>query len=420
MSSSPPSSATETPQPESNRTVEIRAVAAELFLRSGFAATTMNDIADAAGILPGSLYHHFVSKEKIAVEILSAFNDDLIEMTAQAPEQITSASPEQGLRQLMERSAEMSMRHAAAIRLRSYEAPSTSTDRLTEVLNFDDSSLIETWRTVVEATVKDATPPVDAGLLRFGLAHMALDSGTAYPRGTDVAAIADQVCDLFLRGLSLATPPDAELDASLPMQTAHEIVAGWSAADGDADDDRAGIIRAARSEFARRGYAATTIRDIAEAAQVRMGTMYRRVSSKEAMLVEILDGYSQILTDSVSAVASSDGTPVEKLDAIAYLLVNTTRSFPDEAMIVKFGWNGHEVHGPFHNYALQTQERLAAVESVLVDGIAAGEFRPLDDTAQTAFLVRRALWLRYQDFEAATTERTHHFLRRSLLRPTIS
>ena len=43
----------------------------------GFSNTTVRDIADAAGILSGSLYHHFDSKESMVDEILSTFQDEL-------------------------------------------------------------------------------------------------------------------------------------------------------------------------------------------------------------------------------------------------------------------------------------------------------------------------------------------------------
>ncbi|WP_031940940.1 TetR/AcrR family transcriptional regulator, partial [Prescottella defluvii] len=43
----------------------------------GLRATTVRDIADAAGILSGSLYHHFDSKESMVDEILRGFQDDL-------------------------------------------------------------------------------------------------------------------------------------------------------------------------------------------------------------------------------------------------------------------------------------------------------------------------------------------------------
>jgi TetR/AcrR family transcriptional regulator, cholesterol catabolism regulator len=58
------------------RSVLLR-IAAELFATKGFKNTTVRDIADAAGILSGSLYHHFDSKESMIDEVLSTFQEEL-------------------------------------------------------------------------------------------------------------------------------------------------------------------------------------------------------------------------------------------------------------------------------------------------------------------------------------------------------
>ncbi|WP_053663977.1 TetR/AcrR family transcriptional regulator [Streptomyces sp. MMG1121] len=63
------------PAPE--RREELLATAAEVFAAQGYNATTVRRIADAAGILAGSLYYHFDSKESMLDEILSAFLDEL-------------------------------------------------------------------------------------------------------------------------------------------------------------------------------------------------------------------------------------------------------------------------------------------------------------------------------------------------------
>jgi TetR/AcrR family transcriptional regulator, cholesterol catabolism regulator len=67
------------PRPVSSaRRDAVLAVAAELFAEKGFRATTVRDIADAAGVLSGSLYHHFDSKESMVDELLSEFLNDLL------------------------------------------------------------------------------------------------------------------------------------------------------------------------------------------------------------------------------------------------------------------------------------------------------------------------------------------------------
>jgi AcrR family transcriptional regulator len=56
---------------------ELLAIAASLFAERGFKNTTVRDIADAAGILSGSLYHHFDSKEAMVDELLDTFQTEL-------------------------------------------------------------------------------------------------------------------------------------------------------------------------------------------------------------------------------------------------------------------------------------------------------------------------------------------------------
>jgi AcrR family transcriptional regulator len=49
-----------------------------MFAERGFRATTVRDIAEAAGMLSGSLYHHFDSKESIMDELLRAYIDEFL------------------------------------------------------------------------------------------------------------------------------------------------------------------------------------------------------------------------------------------------------------------------------------------------------------------------------------------------------
>jgi AcrR family transcriptional regulator len=70
--------ATSTAAPGSRRQ-QLLDIAAGLFAERGFTNTTVRDIADAAGILSGSLYHHFDSKEAMVDELLDTFQTALWE-----------------------------------------------------------------------------------------------------------------------------------------------------------------------------------------------------------------------------------------------------------------------------------------------------------------------------------------------------
>ena len=88
-----------------------------------------------------------------------------------------------------------------------------------------------------------------------------------------------------------SVPSKAVLDRSAAMEAARVVIAGW---DAPPDDDRVAHLRAvARAEFGRRGFEITTMRDVAKAAGMSTGTVYRMFGSKDDLLVDIMAAYSE-------------------------------------------------------------------------------------------------------------------------------
>src|ERR1700752_2149636 len=54
---------------QDNRRVQLLDAAARLFRERGFHATSMRDIAKAVGMLSGSIYYHFNSKEEMLLAV---------------------------------------------------------------------------------------------------------------------------------------------------------------------------------------------------------------------------------------------------------------------------------------------------------------------------------------------------------------
>ena len=84
---------------DGSRRAQILDAAAAVFARSG-AATSLRDIADACGILPGSLYHHFDSKEAIVVELVQRYEDEIDQIATRAAAALRS-SESQATRELV-------------------------------------------------------------------------------------------------------------------------------------------------------------------------------------------------------------------------------------------------------------------------------------------------------------------------------
>ena len=97
----------------SGRRADLVQVAGGLFAQKGYRATSVRDIADAAGIQSGSLYHHFKSKDSIGDEILSAFIDDVLADYRAAVD--SGGSPQEVLEQIVRSTSQTLARHRPAL-----------------------------------------------------------------------------------------------------------------------------------------------------------------------------------------------------------------------------------------------------------------------------------------------------------------
>jgi AcrR family transcriptional regulator len=102
----------------------------------------------------------------------------------------------------------------------------------------------------------------------------------------------------------------------------------------NSEKDRLAVIRSvAKTEFGRRGYEATTARDIAAAANMSTGSVYREIGSKEELLISIMRGFTEKVVAGWDAALTSKATSVQKLDAVAWLQINVLERFHDEFKI---------------------------------------------------------------------------------------
>jgi AcrR family transcriptional regulator len=76
--------------PADERRQQLLAVACDLFARTGFHDTSMDDIAEAAGVTKPVLYQHFPSKRALYGELLTAMGNRLLGRLAEATARATS------------------------------------------------------------------------------------------------------------------------------------------------------------------------------------------------------------------------------------------------------------------------------------------------------------------------------------------
>lgn len=96
---------------------------------------------------------------------------------------------------------------------------------------------------------------------------------------------------------------------------------------------QAAIETAAVELFARLGYHATSMREIAAAAGVQAAAIYHWFPSKEALLVRLQDAFMERLSERVEAAVAVQDTPALRLAAFVYAHVVFHCEHPQEAFV---------------------------------------------------------------------------------------
>ena len=370
------------------RRTEILQTAASLIASSGL-RTSLQEIADAAGILPGSLYHHFESKEAILVELIRRYQDDLnrIGQTAQARLDEPDSRPvAEKIIELGSAIANCAVEHRAALQMSFYEGPSAD-PQLMKLTQQQPTAIQEAMLQTLRAgrwsgyIKSDIDLPILADRICQTMLHVGLD---VIRHTSSADQVAELLCRIILQGLAARPPTDSALDRSNALAAAHDVIETW-ADDSEADpSDKAAHVRAvARAEFGRKGYEATTIRDIASAAALGTGTVYRVIGSKDELLDSIMRSFGRKVEAGWVSVLRSDATPIEKLDALSWVNVNALDQFSDEFRI-QLAWMRQSP--PTANPGWSYATRLRQMKSLLSEGIRSGEIRT--DTVSTAMLAR--------------------------------
>jgi AcrR family transcriptional regulator len=146
--------------PARKRRQQLLDVALRVFAAKGYAATTMDDIAEAAGVTKPLLYQHFASKRALYLELVDAVAQDLLQAIAQST--AGAAGPRQQVEAGFAAYFRLVVHHADAFRLLfGSEAP-------------DDPELSDWLRRVEDVLAGAVGSLIEAGLddeHRLLLAH---------------------------------------------------------------------------------------------------------------------------------------------------------------------------------------------------------------------------------------------------------
>ncbi|MEO7198223.1 MAG: TetR/AcrR family transcriptional regulator [Solirubrobacterales bacterium] len=99
-------------------------------------------------------------------------------------------------------------------------------------------------------------------------------------------------------------------------------------------DKRRAILDAAIRVFARQGYHATRVADIADQAGVAYGLVYHYFPSKEAVMTELFTERWSLLLAASDALYERDISAQDKLDGIAGFIIDSYRHDPELMKVI--------------------------------------------------------------------------------------
>jgi len=387
----------EAPDSDGTRRTEVLETAASLIGSSGL-RTSLQEIADAAGILPGSLYHHFESKEAILVELIRRYHADLDRVGRIALEQLDEPDSRPASEKIVELGsaiARCAVKHRAALQMSFYEAPS-SNEELVKLLKEPPTAVQQAMLQTLRAGRWSGyiRPDIDLPTLADRICQSTMHAGLDVIRhNASPEQVATVLCRIMLQGLASRPPSDQELDRSNAFAAAEEAITTWNDETASAANDKAAHVRAvARAEFGRKGYEVTTIRDIASAAGLGTGTVYRLIGSKDQLLASIMLSFGTKVGGGFATVLRADAKPIEKLDALSWVNINALDRFPDEWKI-QLAWM-RQSPPDTPNPGLLFSKRMRQLKSLLSEGIKSNEIRI--DSPSTELLSRcvmDVLWM---------------------------
>ncbi len=186
-----------------SRREELLGIAGQLFADRGLRSTTVRDIADAAGILSGSLYHHFDSKESMVDELLRDFLDALFARYREITDAGTSATDT--IRQLVIASFEAIDSRHTAVAIYQNEARQLAGQERFEYIGERNLEFRRLWESVLRRGVDegDFRADLDIDLVyRFMRDTVWVAVRWYQPGGSKtVEQIADQYLSIVLDGI---------------------------------------------------------------------------------------------------------------------------------------------------------------------------------------------------------------------------
>jgi AcrR family transcriptional regulator len=152
------------------------------------------------------------------------------------------------------------------------------------------------------------------------------------------------------------------------------------------------IILSAAQIFREKGFHATSMQDIADSVQLQKASLYHHISSKQEILLEVLDRALDVLIEDIEPIVDSDMSSVAKLQLAMARYIERVTSSADLAAVLLLEHRSLEPQLRARHIA--RRDRFEELwREIVREGVERGEFRPMDLSIVTFALLGVQNWL---------------------------
>jgi AcrR family transcriptional regulator len=142
-------------------------------------------------------------------------------------------------------------------------------------------------------------------------------------------------------------------------------------------DRKTEIINVAAKLFKEKGYSAITMRDIAQAMDIKAASLYNHIKSKQEILVLIIIEIAEEFTNTMNQVVNSSETTIKKIEKIIQLHLNITLRDANALACLNNDWM-HLADAELTYFIKMREDYEENFRTIVQKGIADGEIKNLN------------------------------------------
>jgi TetR/AcrR family transcriptional regulator, cholesterol catabolism regulator len=136
------------------------------------------------------------------------------------------------------------------------------------------------------------------------------------------------------------------------------------------------ILQKAASMFRQKGFAATSMRDLAETVGIEAASLYNHIQSKSEILQEITSRISDDCNEHLNSLDNNGMTSLQKIESLIRFHVQMMLTRFEDYYVMINEWM-HLSEPYLTNFSLQRRSYVQKMESIIEEGIANKEIKPV-------------------------------------------